>query len=349
MNKSRDARFQSAGDLKQAIEKHLGLETLREASENLKSLLVTDGATMVLPRTERAHRTKIRLRRGLTAALVTGTLCVAAAGYVLAPDTIRGYIDEVRAFTGKAGEDQANIQRGDLLGAGLLDGYVEPVLPDSGAKESEDAAANTLTATAQPTRTPPRAAPTPPAALVVSTADSTANTRSSDGLTVATAVTGSTATKPKPSRVAKPVEAVKTGWLSIRTEPAAEIYVDGRYTGDTPASRIKLTSGSHTLECRSPKHETYHETIHITTGELSTRNIVLQKRVGRISLSTIDGAEVFVDGVLIGVTPLADPLELDAGKHQLTVKKAGYHVWNNVVTLEERQLLPLKITLSLIY
>jgi hypothetical protein len=112
---------------------------------------------------------------------------------------------------------------------------------------------------------------------------------------------------------------------------------------------MELLSGRHALECKSPKHETYQETVSITAGELSSRNIVLHRLAGRLSLSTIEGAEVHLDGVLIGVTPLAGPVELDAGNHQLTVKKAGYHVWNNAVSIEARQILPLKIILSPIY
>ena len=76
---------------------------------------------------------------------------------------------------------------------------------------------------------------------------------------------------------------------------------------------------------------------------------MLTRLSGRVNLSTIEGAEVYVDGTLKGITPLSGPIELDVGQHQITLKKAGYHVWNNVVTLEAAQILPLKITLSPIY
>jgi len=90
-------------------------------------------------------------------------------------------------------------------------------------------------------------------------------------------------------------EAAKVGWLSVTTDPPAEIYIDERYVGEAPKTRLELTSGTHTLECRSPKHEPYRETLYITPGELSPRTVVLVKPVGRVSLSTIAGAEVHVD------------------------------------------------------
>lgn len=347
MNKSRDARFQNAGDLKRAIERHLGLEALQSASEGLKSLLVTDGATMVLPRTERSRRTRRRLRKGLTAVLFAASLAGAAAvGFVIAPDTIRCYIDEVRAFTNQAPMEQTPVQQGDLFSASLTNGYAEPVLPDSGAPgravpSNDENTADTVATLAQEMTTS-----TGPASTQTDSPPDT-NVSASPSLDL-TATADETQTQ-DPTTRGEPVKAVKTGWLSVRTEPPAEIYVDGRYVGDAPATRVELTNGSHTLECRSPRFETYRETLNITAGELSTRNIVLEALVGRISLSTIDGAEVYVDGILVGVTPIEGPFELDPGRHQLTVKKTGYHVWNNVVTLEEKQLLPLRITLSPIY
>ena len=107
--------------------------------------------------------------------------------------------------------------------------------------------------------------------------------------------------------------------------------------------------GWHTLECRSPKHEPYVERLNISTGELSSRDIVMTMLAGRISLATNEGAEVYLDGVFLGNTPLKEPIEVEAGRHQLTVKKAGYHVWNNSLVVDARETLTLKITLSAIY
>jgi hypothetical protein len=37
-----------------------------------------------------------------------------------------------------------------------------------------------------------------------------------------------------------------------------------------------------------------------------------------------DGASVFVDGEVVGMTPIASPLAIDVGEHDLTIRKAGY-------------------------
>jgi serine/threonine-protein kinase len=154
-------------------------------------------------------------------------------------------------------------------------------------------------------------------------------------------VSDSPAEKPQ----AKP--AAKKGWLSVAAWPSAEIHVDGRYIGDTPPTiSVELTRGYHKLECKNPMHETYSEEIKIINGELSQRNITLKKLRAQISLAATEGAEFYVDGTLVGITPIMEPITIDAGKHHLTLKRAGFHIWNSEITIQANQVLPLKIVLS---
>jgi hypothetical protein len=51
----------------------------------------------------------------------------------------------------------------------------------------------------------------------------------------------------------------------------------------------------------------------------------LEQRVARVTLeSDVSGAEVSIDGVPVGVTPLASPLVLNAGTHRLVVRHPDY-------------------------
>jgi hypothetical protein len=53
-----------------------------------------------------------------------------------------------------------------------------------------------------------------------------------------------------------------------------------------------------------------------------------------------------VDGQLIGITPIRRPIEVDAGTHTVTIKKANHFVWTSEVTVGANETLPLRITLS---
>jgi len=376
MHKNRENRFQSAREFRQAVEKFLGLDALKEANENLKSLLATDGATVVLPRTERVRTRKRRVRKGVTVAFtIAAVALVAALGFFYAPDAVRKPLADrlARSGTGTAAESPARDEqtgRRDVFSAGMTGGLGETAPADTAAALRSGAKSTVAPNDSPASDENSSVSPAPEGARAASSSyegsgdgdrqssevqDDAGEERTESNLPNSNGTREparpsegqvSARAEPQPE---KTVETVKSGWLSVTSEPTAEVYVDGVYRGDTPSPRMELASGRHALECRSPRHETYLETVSITAGELSSRDIVLQRLAGRISLSTIEGAEVYLDGVLIGVTPLAGPLELDAGNHQLTVKKAGYHVWNNAVSIEARQLLPLKIALSPIY
>ncbi len=350
MHKNRDSRFQSAREFRQAIEKHMGLDALNDATESLKSLLAPDGATMLLPRTERARNKKRRLKRGFAVAFIVGALAgIAALVYVYAPDTMRGRIAETLARSGKKSTTPSSAGETGFFSARATDGFAPLGVPVDESISSavpanqaapEDSATGALAATNDSTGEAGEAArasaantlPEAPAAAATQTEDSQALKK-----TEPVADSGETQA------------AEKTGWLSVTTEPASDIYIDGNFVGNTPRHRVELLRGSHTLECLSPYYEPYIEELNISTGELSSRSIIMTKLVGRISLSTIEGAEVYLDGVFVGPPPLKDSIEVAAGRHQLTVKKAGYHVWNNSVAIDAQQVLTLKITLSTIY
>jgi hypothetical protein len=158
--------------------------------------------------------------------------------------------------------------------------------------------------------------------------------------------------KPVESKPVKKTESedpkvFREGYLSITAEPSCEVYVNGTYRGDaSPTLRLTLGAGRQTIECRHPSCETYLETITIVPGELSRRDITLKKLQGILSVATTEGAELYVDGQLIGITPIMRPIEVAAGTHAVTIKKANYYAWTSEVTVEANTTLPLRITLS---
>ncbi len=51
----------------------------------------------------------------------------------------------------------------------------------------------------------------------------------------------------------------------------------------------------------------------------------LRKRVGKITLKNlVDGTEIAVDDLPVGVSPLAEPMVVNAGRHKLSVTASGY-------------------------
>lgn len=321
--KNREDRFQSATEFREAIESFLGHERLTQATANLRILLEKSGTTQVLPNApfNRPRRKKSSGKGG--AALAVFALVAAASVAVVVKPELLDYVRTPKQAT------QSGVVQGSTLGGS--EAFPFDVSDLIGEETATDSAATAPTGTS--------AAQAP---LLMS-----------GNLTGAFTppLTGDTPPTVEPSAREKPVDPPKThdrlGYLNIDARPGAEIYIDGIYQGDTPpAMKLTLKAGEHKIECRHPRYENYKEVLKIVNGELSRRSVTLQKLRGTVSLATQEGAEVYVDGKLVGVTPMRKPIELDTGPHMVTLKKTGYFTWSSEVTVESSKTLPLKITLS---
>jgi serine/threonine protein kinase len=346
MNKNRDGRFQDAGAFRKAIEDYLDVFRLKEVTDNLKILLKNDEATVILSEMTPTSMPRRRRRRGILVTLAAAVLLGGAwIGFTVPLDSIKEKTQDLLSG-GRSGPRQP-YEKGQIFEDDIYGSWLSPVSADTTEPAGVAWVDSSETAVQSSGAAPDTALVATPA--LVARPDSLSQGAEADTFQAAEIKDGNKdAARPDPPPI--PVQVAKHGWLSVTAEPWAEIYIDGRYRGDTPPlQRIELTGGTHTLECRNPTHEVYKEVLKITTGEMSRRSIVLQKLFAKIDLQTLEGAEIYVDGMLVGTAPLEAPIELDAGRHLVTVKKPGFNVWNNTITLEANNVMRLNITLSPMY
>jgi serine/threonine protein kinase len=327
LSKSRENRFQTAREFREVIESYLGLENLNNATANLKILLERVNTTQVLPSTAAPKPRKTSNTAYGVAALVVFVLIAAGSAAVIFNPSLLDDIGVDRG-AGNGVQQSASVQAIDLDLSGLIAG---------------DTIVEGTTEEAAPARETAPEPDTKPALPNENIAN--AFTPKETG--------GKNAAEEKPARPSgenreeRETPRVRSGYLKIEARPSAEIHIDGVYKGDTPpAISLELPAGEHRVECRHPRYETYTEVLKITSGEMSRRNITLRTLKGIISLTTQEGAEVYIDGRLFGVTPMRKPIELDAGPHMVTLKKPGFFTWSSEVTVEPKKTLPLRITLS---
>lgn len=111
--------------------------------------------------------------------------------------------------------------------------------------------------------------------------------------------------------------ATDRGTLQITTEPWAEVLVDGKSMGYTPKlRRIELSAGLHRLVLRNPLCRPRTTKIAIPADEIVIRHVKLEVLPARLELKAPPGWNVFIDGRLVGKTPLP-PINLTHGSHQL--------------------------------
>ncbi|MDW8017866.1 MAG: PEGA domain-containing protein, partial [Thermus sp.] len=103
----------------------------------------------------------------------------------------------------------------------------------------------------------------------------------------------------------------------------AEVYLEGRLQGRTPL-RLTLEEGTYRVELRLPGYEPYGATVRVERGRETRLAASLRPlRTGELFLEARpEGAEVLVDGRLVGRAPLR--LSLEAGLHEVRVQAPGY-------------------------
>ncbi len=102
----------------------------------------------------------------------------------------------------------------------------------------------------------------------------------------------------------------------------AEVFVDGKPHPDkTPTIITGLTSGPHVIEVRKPPAKPWQQTIRVTDGSTAKVIAVLAGAGVRV-VSDKDGAQVLVDGVDKGVTPV-ELRDLAPGEHVFEVRADG--------------------------
>jgi hypothetical protein len=122
---------------------------------------------------------------------------------------------------------------------------------------------------------------------------------------------------------------LRQGQLTLVGLPAgAEVKVDGRVVGKAPLAVVEADAGERTLAVALAGYEPLVQTVNVKGGEALLLRLTMRAREdtpGRLRvLVSEEGAEIAVDGEVVGTSPLADPLLLAPGDHELAVRMDGF-------------------------
>ena len=179
-------------------------------------------------------------------------------------------------------------------------------------------------------------------AAVASTTDAAPATEPAREITDRTVQVG----PPKPT-TAPPM----VGSLLVRsTPPGARVFVDGREYGRTPLTVGNLSRGARSVRVIRDGYVTEEREITVTSAQRAQSMTVrlspdgvapVASAVGRQAapstapltvLSRRDSATVFLDGQLVGTTPLVVP-DVVAGEHALHLDRDGYRRWSSAIRI----------------
>jgi formylglycine-generating enzyme required for sulfatase activity len=129
------------------------------------------------------------------------------------------------------------------------------------------------------------------------------------------------------------------GLITLTTAPeaTAEVTVNGQPLGTTPLTDAEITTGRHQLEFVAERYLTEVRELDVI-GAGERQNVVVELTPNWAPITVItepSGAEVLVDGVATGTTPLV--MELSAGERIVELRLGGYNAWSDVVSVQADQ------------
>ena len=116
----------------------------------------------------------------------------------------------------------------------------------------------------------------------------------------------------------------------VSMTPDALVFIDGAAVGKVPIDK-KIAAGEHLVVVRLQNHKDFEQKVRVEAGQPVTVTAQL-KKVGRIRvLSTPLGADVYVNGKILGKTPLDE--EVEVGDAIIRLELAGYRPFQETITI----------------
>ncbi|HEX5060091.1 MAG TPA: PEGA domain-containing protein [Kofleriaceae bacterium] len=113
--------------------------------------------------------------------------------------------------------------------------------------------------------------------------------------------------------------------------PEAQVFIDGAAVGKVPVEK-RLSQGEHPVVVRLDGYKQFEQKVRVEAGQTVTVQASL-KPVGRLRiLSTPAQAQVVVNGLPIGKTPLDQ--EVEVGETVVRIEMAGFQPFEQTLTIE---------------
>jgi serine/threonine protein kinase len=127
-------------------------------------------------------------------------------------------------------------------------------------------------------------------------------------------------------------------YFKINVDPWAKVYIDGKYIETTPiAQAIAVVSGNHTVRLDNPSFQVWQKRINFSPGETVALDIKLDPFAGYLKISVRPWADVYIDGKFHETTPIAEPIQLPAGRHTLKLINPSFIAHEEVITVVANQ------------
>ena len=119
--------------------------------------------------------------------------------------------------------------------------------------------------------------------------------------------------------------------VTIASDPEGKIYLGGKYVGYGSTS-ARLDPGSYNVKIEKEGYKTINKTIQVTGEDLHTFKLEQTSAPVEIKSEPESGAEVWIQGKMVGKTPYYDS-HLEAGTYNVELRKNGYQTVKKQITI----------------
>jgi hypothetical protein len=135
-------------------------------------------------------------------------------------------------------------------------------------------------------------------------------------------------------------QTARIGRLLVTTNVPAQVEIDNLVVGRTPMpAPIPVASGLRLLAVVAPGQVPVHQEVGIVGGQqtdLAIQLLPLQGALAHLMVrATLPGADVLVDGKLVGHTPMPASVSLPPGHHEVNLRRPGYRATPVDITLAD--------------
>lgn len=150
---------------------------------------------------------------------------------------------------------------------------------------------------------------------------------------------------PKQGEIERPgTNKVTMGRLFIECQPWADVIIDGKKIDTTPLKDyLELKLGRHQLKLVHPNFPVYEKNIFISGDKITSISFNFYDVIGFLSCNVYPWGEIFINGESRGITPLRNPIALNAGKYDIIVKNPQYGEVDDQVNITAKDTLNYKL------
>lgn len=119
----------------------------------------------------------------------------------------------------------------------------------------------------------------------------------------------------------------RVGTVVVRFDaPELEVRVDGLVRASSEArAGLRVSAGRHRVSISAPHFQRREEEFDIAGGTTVSLSEPLTPEAAYMAVDcNVQGAEIVVDGRVVGTTPTASPLPVPEGTHHVTVRRPGF-------------------------